>query len=81
MKVYHLDLPDAWGKFFKGSSHGWVATVEDEDTGPAIYLLNPFTRAQIQLPPRNMFSDVTDYRPHEIGMEYALTFPGGGTGL
>ncbi|KAM7529289.1 hypothetical protein LguiB_032699 [Lonicera macranthoides] len=74
-KFYHLDLPEAQGKLFKGSSHGWVVTIEDitcSRTPADIYLLNPLTRARIQLPPRSTFPDVKDYHPDRVGQEYAI---------
>ncbi|KAM7510893.1 hypothetical protein LguiB_009768 [Lonicera macranthoides] len=73
-KFYHLDLPEAKGKLFKGSSHGWVVTIEDiTSSHPAdMYLINPLTRARIQLPPRSAFPDVKDYHPNKVGEEYTL---------
>ncbi|KAM7507584.1 hypothetical protein LguiA_018037 [Lonicera macranthoides] len=73
-KFYHLDLPEAKGKLFKGSSHGWVVTIEDiTSSHPAdMYLINPLTRARIQLPPRSAFPDVKDYHPNKVGDEYTL---------
>ncbi|GAB2284688.1 hypothetical protein Dimus_019140 [Dionaea muscipula] len=47
----------------RGSSHGWLALV-DED-GPLIFLLNPITTQQIQLPPFTTLPGVLDYRPSE----------------
>lgn len=73
-KNYELDLPEVQGRLFKGSSYGWVvATVEDNSIIPAIYLLNPLTRTRIDLPPRNKFPDVINYRPDKIGKEYAMS--------
>ncbi|KAM7523080.1 hypothetical protein LguiA_012982 [Lonicera macranthoides] len=71
-KTYQLDVPKAQGKMFKGSSHGWVATVEDSNYGPGIYLLNPLTSARIKLPPRNTFPNVKNYRPSKVDNEYGL---------
>lgn len=55
-KFYKIDLPEAQGKLFKGCSHGWLATMGDDmpigSNSPDIYLTNPLTKAQIQLPPR-----------------------------
>ncbi|KAM7529499.1 hypothetical protein LguiB_032909 [Lonicera macranthoides] len=72
-KVYLLDLPEDQGKLYKGSSNGWVATVEDISTcSPAIYLMNPLTRSGIKLPPRTKFPDVQSYDPDKLDNEYAL---------
>ncbi|KAM7523981.1 hypothetical protein LguiA_013883 [Lonicera macranthoides] len=76
-KVYEIDLPEAQGRLFKGSSYGWLATVEDNSTGPAIYLLNPITKSRIKLPPRNKFPDVVNYRPDKIRKEYAILYADG----
>lgn len=57
-KIYLLDLPEDQGKLFKGSSNGWVATLNDISISPAIYLTNPLTRSRIELPPRTTFPDV-----------------------
>ncbi|GAB2230780.1 hypothetical protein Droror1_Dr00015072 [Drosera rotundifolia] len=43
----------------RGSSHGWLAMVED---GPLIVLFNPFTTQRIQLPPFTTLPGVSDYR-------------------
>lgn len=74
-KVYHLDLPDALGMFFKGSSYGWVVMIGDTitGTGPSMHLINPLTRARIQLPPRSKFPDVIDYHSDKIGTESEYT--------
>ncbi|KAM7529275.1 hypothetical protein LguiB_032685 [Lonicera macranthoides] len=73
-KFYLLDLPEAQGKLFKGSSHGWLVTIEDvTSSSPAdLYLINPLTKARIQLPPRSTFPDVKDYHPDKVGEEYVL---------
>ncbi|KAM7524094.1 hypothetical protein LguiA_013996 [Lonicera macranthoides] len=73
-KSYLLDFPDAQGKVFKGSSYGWVATVEDTHSGSPteIYLINPLTRARIKLPSRNKFSDVKKYRANKVDKEYSI---------
>lgn len=58
-KVYEIDLPKARGKLLKGSSFSWIGKVEDmHSRSPTdIYLINPLTRVQIKLPPRNNFLD------------------------
>ncbi|KAM7523985.1 hypothetical protein LguiA_013887 [Lonicera macranthoides] len=79
-KVYEIDLDEVQGRLFKGSSYGWVvATVEDNSTNPSIYLINPLTRTRIDLPPRNKFPDIKNYRPDKIGTEYAVLYPDGKT--
>ncbi|KAM7524058.1 hypothetical protein LguiA_013960 [Lonicera macranthoides] len=72
-KVYNIYLPEARGKVFKGSAYGWLATVEDmPSNSPDIYLINPFTRARIKLPPRNTFDDVVQFRPNQVDEEYSI---------
>lgn len=72
--VYELDFPEAHGKLFKGSSRGWVVTIEDvPSSNPAdMYLINPLTKAKIQLPPRSTFPDVKEYHAHKVGQEYVM---------
>ncbi|KAM7529724.1 hypothetical protein LguiB_033134 [Lonicera macranthoides] len=73
-KLYAIYLPEVHGKIFKGSSYGWVASVEDiNSSSPTdIYLINPITRARITLPPRTEFADVVQYRPDEVGEEFIV---------
>ncbi|KAM7523744.1 hypothetical protein LguiA_013646 [Lonicera macranthoides] len=75
-KFYHLHLSKAQGKLFRGSSHGWVVTIEDITSKSLVgmYLINPLTRAQVQLPPRSTFPDVKDYHPNKVGEEYVLFY-------
>lgn len=69
-KLYHLELPElAEVKLFLGSSHGWVVTGEDSSS---LRLLNPLTRAQLELPPRSCFPDIETYRPSDTDNEYGL---------
>ncbi|XP_065847493.1 F-box protein SKIP23-like [Euphorbia lathyris] len=51
-KTYSLELPEALEKRCCGSSHGWLIMVEDT---PSIFLLNPLTRAKIELPSLSTF--------------------------
>ncbi|KAM7524027.1 hypothetical protein LguiA_013929 [Lonicera macranthoides] len=82
-KFYKLDLPEAQGKLYKGCSYGWLATIGDNmpigrcisSNSPDIHLINPLTRAQIQLPPRYTFADVTGYIADRVGEEYAILQP------
>ncbi|KAM7529726.1 hypothetical protein LguiB_033136 [Lonicera macranthoides] len=73
-KIFAIYLPEAQGKIFKGSSYGWLATVEDiNSSSPTdMYLMNPITRARIKLPSRTEFDDVVQYRPDEVGEEFIV---------
>ncbi|KAM7523750.1 hypothetical protein LguiA_013652 [Lonicera macranthoides] len=75
-QFYLLDLPaEAQGILFIGSSHGWVLTIQDLDINNRaldICLINPLTRAVIQLPPRLAFPDVVEYCVDNVGEEYAM---------
>lgn len=73
-KIYEIYLPEAKGKIFKGSSYGWIVTVEDAHSNSPtnICLINPLTRAQITLPPRTEFADVVQYRPIEVDEEFIV---------
>lgn len=51
-KTYSLELPEAYEKRCCGTSHGWLIMVEES---PAIFLLNPLTRARIGLPSLSSF--------------------------
>ncbi|WCJ44298.1 hypothetical protein M5689_024973 [Euphorbia peplus] len=51
-KTYSLKLPKASEKRCCGSSHGWLIMVEDT---PSVFLLNPLTRAKIELPSLSTF--------------------------
>ncbi|KAM0932965.1 putative F-box domain-containing protein [Dioscorea sansibarensis] len=46
-KVYQIEIPELHGKYCAGSSHGWLITI---DLDLNINLLNPFSKAQINLP-------------------------------
>ncbi|KAM7523867.1 hypothetical protein LguiA_013769 [Lonicera macranthoides] len=73
-RVYEFCLPDSQGKIFKGSSHGWVISVEE---GINMYIINPLNGTQIKLPPRTKFPDVKNYRANKLGNEYGLMNPKG----
>ncbi|XVF62000.1 hypothetical protein PTKIN_Ptkin08bG0181300 [Pterospermum kingtungense] len=70
-KVHPLKLSDPQGKgmLFRGSSHGWVVNIDNNNS---ISLINPLTGAQVQLPPRSKFPDVKNYRPDKPGNEYGM---------
>ena len=67
--MYNLEIPELRGKLLRGSSHGWVLMV---DGSPELNLINPLTRAQIQLPPIDTFPNVLEYRPNVPGEEYLI---------
>ncbi|XP_042478809.1 uncharacterized protein LOC122059841 [Macadamia integrifolia] len=55
-KIYHLrglPIKEFRTMHYVGSSHGWVVTV-DEAT-PSMYLIDPFSRTQLSLPPISTF--------------------------
>lgn len=45
--MYNLEISELRGKLLQGSSYGWVLMV---DGSQELNLINPLTRAQIQLP-------------------------------
>ena len=79
-KLYLLNLPEAQGKLFKRSSHGWVVTIgEKHSSKPTeMCLINPLTRVQIKLPSRNKFTDVRKYRADKVDQEYCVFIYGEG---
>ncbi|OVA08552.1 Protein of unknown function DUF295 [Macleaya cordata] len=69
-----LDEPETPPKSrFRGSSQGWLVVVE---LGPIIFLLNPLSSIQIQLPPVTTFPCVLDFDVQHIGEEYLVQLPG-----
>ncbi|KAL0004705.1 hypothetical protein SO802_012266 [Lithocarpus litseifolius] len=68
-KMYKLELPKVLGKLLRGSSYGWVLMM---DGHAELNLINPLTRAQIQLPPIDTFPDVLGYRPYMADQEYLI---------
>ncbi|KAH7658662.1 F-box domain-containing protein [Dioscorea alata] len=46
-KVYQIEMPELHGRYCAGSSHGWLITI---DLDLNINLVNPFSKAQIDLP-------------------------------
>ncbi|KAM0933003.1 putative F-box domain-containing protein [Dioscorea sansibarensis] len=47
-KVYQVEILELYGRHCAGSSHGWLITV---DIDLKINLLDPFSKAQLKLPP------------------------------
>ncbi|XP_059461049.1 F-box protein SKIP23-like [Corylus avellana] len=69
-KIHHLELPEASRPDLRvGSSNGWLVTL---DNSPAILLLNPLTKAQINLPPLSSFPNVVSFDNLEVDNEYAI---------
>ncbi|KAK7833791.1 f-box/kelch-repeat protein [Quercus suber] len=54
-KKYNLEIPELRGKLLRGCSYGWILMVNGS---PELTLINPLTRAQIQLPPIDTFPDI-----------------------
>ncbi|XP_010242020.1 PREDICTED: F-box protein SKIP23-like [Nelumbo nucifera] len=57
-KTYGAHLPELHRNWCCGSSEGWL--VIEDDYREEIFLLNPFSRAKIQLPSLSTFSDPQD---------------------
>ncbi|KAG1361090.1 putative F-box/kelch-repeat protein [Cocos nucifera] len=51
LRVVTADLPDTAHRWLFGSAHGWLIGLGPQTDSAAVSLLNPFTRAQIHLPP------------------------------
>lgn len=64
-----FDIPELKGKLMKGSSYGWILAVDEY---PELCLINSFTRAQIQLPPLDTFSDILRFDPNVPNEEYLI---------
>ncbi|XP_078148533.1 F-box/kelch-repeat protein At1g57790-like [Carex rostrata] len=54
---YSIDIPELYGRYIAGSSHGWLFAIDIKITG---ILINPFTREFHQLPPFPSFCDNVD---------------------
>lgn len=68
-KTHYLNLPETHGKRCHGSSHGWLML----EQGRLISLLNPITRAQIDLPPlENPMRRLITPPSMVLGDEYTL---------
>ncbi|XP_022772597.1 F-box protein SKIP23-like [Durio zibethinus] len=76
-KVRFLSLPESSNPTQRhcGSSHGWLIIL---DESPSILLLNPFSRANLLLPPLSTFPNVDSFNYSDIGKEYSLRSPSGG---
>ncbi|KAL7244724.1 hypothetical protein ACSBR2_000149 [Camellia fascicularis] len=76
-KVHFLNLPEASHHRRRcGSSHGWLVIL---DESPAVFLLNPLTRAMVHLPPLSAFPNVVDFNFYDVGREYLLRATNGDT--
>ncbi|KAF6176285.1 hypothetical protein GIB67_023576 [Kingdonia uniflora] len=75
-KVQRLPLIDTHGHRCVGSSMGWLVFMEMST--PMIYMLNPFTRVRIQLPPVTTFPNVIDFDVNKVGKEYLVECAYGG---
>ncbi|KAF7810203.1 putative F-box protein [Senna tora] len=65
-----MPLPDTKDTVFRGSCFGWLITIGLDDT---IRMLNPFTKAQIHLPPISALPSVISFDPERHDEEYTLT--------
>ncbi|KAF6135641.1 hypothetical protein GIB67_028212 [Kingdonia uniflora] len=72
--MHHLYLPELHGKRCCSTSHGWMVMVGDD---PELCLLNPFTRAIIQLPSLTKFPNILDFREFLVDNEYLCLVRGG----
>lgn len=50
-KFREIPLPEVKGRWVSCSSHGWLLTVSCLDETQNMFLLHPFTRSQVKLPP------------------------------
>lgn len=72
-KFHILDLPEASHcRRRSGSSHGWLIMLIMLDESSSIFLLNPLTRAKIELPPLSTFPYVVRFDIFNVGREYTL---------
>jgi hypothetical protein len=70
LKIHLLKLPEASHRKRRcGSSNGWLVILDET---PTILLLNPLTRAKLNLPPLSTFPNVVTFNYSKIGREYAL---------
>ncbi|XP_072976293.1 F-box protein SKIP23-like [Typha angustifolia] len=67
--VHSVHLPVADGKWFCGSSHGWLLML---DRSPTASLLNPITKNQIPLPPITTLPHIKAFESAKRGMEYIV---------
>ena len=69
-KCHVLYLPEAsHRRRHSGSSHGWLVMLDEY---PPIFLVNPLTRAKIDLPPLSTFPYVVGFDVFNVGREYVL---------
>ncbi|XP_022876072.1 F-box protein SKIP23-like [Olea europaea var. sylvestris] len=73
-KLHLLTLPEAsLSRRRVGSSHGWLIL---NDESPSIFLINPITRAKVNLPAPSTFPNVLNFDFYSVGGEYTLRSPG-----
>ncbi|CAI9786510.1 unnamed protein product [Fraxinus pennsylvanica] len=72
-KIHLLTLPEAsLSRRRVGSSHGWLILI---DESPSIFLINPITRAKVNLPALSTFPNVLNFDFYSVGREYTLRSP------
>nr|GLL30495.1 F-box protein SKIP23-like [Ipomoea trifida] len=73
-KFHFLILPEASNRRRRcGSSHGWLVIL---DESPSVFIINPLTRAKLNLPPLSRFPNVLDFNFYNVGREYTLRSDG-----
>lgn len=73
-KLHLLTLPEASLRRRRvGASHGWLILI---DESPSIFLINPITRAKVNLPALSTFPNVLNFDFYSVGREYTLRSPG-----
>ncbi|CAI0451712.1 unnamed protein product [Linum tenue] len=71
-QYHHIDFVEGLERSScRGSAFGWLFMLQL----PVPLLLNPLTGKQIQLPPITSFSDVLEYDPEKLGLEYLVQDP------
>ncbi|KAF7810236.1 ATP-dependent DNA helicase pif1-like [Senna tora] len=67
--IFHLPLSDTKDALFRGFSYGWLIAIGLDDT---IRMMNPFTKAQIHLPPISGLPHVISFNPERHDEEYTM---------
>lgn len=69
-KVHFFTLPEvSITRRRCGSSFGWLVMLDET---PAMFLINPLTKAKLHLPPLSSFPNVMNFTFYNIGKEYTL---------